>query len=56
MSKKITNSWNNLKKELLKDPETYKEYKQLEPEYRIVSEITKIRIKQCLTQKNWRIR
>jgi hypothetical protein len=26
-------SWDKLKKELLADPETYQEYKELEPEY-----------------------
>lgn len=45
------NSWNNLKAELLKDPETYKEYKQLEPEYKIIAQIIKARINQGLTQK-----
>ena len=51
MNKKITTSWEDVKKELLKDPSVYKEYKSLEPEYKIISQMIKIRIEQGLTQK-----
>ncbi|MHB1696500.1 MAG: helix-turn-helix domain-containing protein [bacterium] len=51
MNKKMTTSWEDVKKELLKDPATYKEYKSLEPEYRIISQMIKIRTEQGLTQK-----
>ncbi|MHB8231897.1 MAG: helix-turn-helix domain-containing protein [bacterium] len=51
MNKKMTTSWEDVKKELLKDPVTYKEYKSLEPEYRIISQMIKIRTEQGLTQK-----
>ncbi len=51
MNKKITTSWKDVKKELLEDPATYKEYKSLEPEYKIISQMLKIRIEQGLTQK-----
>ena len=44
-------TWNELKKELLKDSETYKEYKNLEPEYEIIKEIIKARINQNISQK-----
>ena len=51
MDKKTTSSWEDIKKGLLKDPATYKEYKSLEPEYKIISQMIKIRIEQGLTQK-----
>ena len=51
MDKKTTSSWGDIKKEFLKDPATYKEYKSLEPEYKIISQMIKIRIEQGLTQK-----
>jgi DNA-binding XRE family transcriptional regulator len=51
MNRKITTSWEDVKKELLKDPATNKEYESLEPEYRIISQMIKIRIEQGLTQK-----
>ena len=51
MSKCLGTSWEELKKELLNDPETYKEYKNLEPEYEIIKEIIKVRIDQNITQK-----
>ena len=51
MNKNIGTSWENLKQELLKDPETYKEYKQLEPKYEIINQIIKARIEQDLTQE-----
>jgi DNA-binding XRE family transcriptional regulator len=43
-------SWENLKKELLADPDTYREYKTLEPEYEVIRQIIKARIEQDLTQ------
>jgi len=43
--------WKNLKRELLKDPETYKSYKDLKPEYEIISQIIEARINQNLTQE-----
>ena len=43
-------SWENLKKELLADPDTYREYKALEPEYEVIRQIIKARIEQDLTQ------
>lgn len=43
-------SWENLKKELLADPDTYREYKSLEPEYEVIRQIIKARIEQDLTQ------
>ena len=51
MDKKTTSSWEDIKKELLKNPATYKEYKSLEPEYKIISQMIKIRTEQGLTQK-----
>jgi ribosome-binding protein aMBF1 (putative translation factor) len=51
MSKKITSSWKNIKKELLKDPAVLNEYERLEPDYQIIREIIKARIKQGLSQK-----
>ncbi|MDA8273033.1 MAG: helix-turn-helix transcriptional regulator [Deltaproteobacteria bacterium] len=51
MSKKITSSWKNIKKELLKDPAILNEYERLEPDYQIIREIIKARIKQGLSQK-----
>ena len=43
-------SWVNLKKELLAEPDTYREYKALEPEYEVIRQIIKARIEQDLTQ------
>ena len=51
MSKKITSSWKNIKEELLKDPAVLNEYERLEPDYQIIREIIKARIKQGLSQK-----
>ena len=51
MNKKITGSWKNIKKELLKDPAVLNEYERLEPEYRIIREIIKARINRGLSQK-----
>jgi DNA-binding XRE family transcriptional regulator len=50
MARKQGVSWAELKEELLKDPETYKEYKELEPEYELISQIIKARLEQNLTQ------
>ncbi|OGM85111.1 transcriptional regulator [Candidatus Woesebacteria bacterium RIFOXYC1_FULL_46_16] len=43
--------WNKVKKELLKNKEAYKEYKRLEPKYRLISQLIGARIKKGLTQK-----
>ena len=43
-------SWDKLKKELLADPETYQEYKALEPEYDLIRQIIKARMEQGMTQ------
>lgn len=44
--------WIEVKNRLLKDPETAKDYKELEPEYEIISEIIKARIEQNLSQED----
>ena len=41
MGNKVGTSWEELRAKLLQDPETYSAYKELEPEYEIVSEIIK---------------
>ncbi|MHB1665446.1 MAG: helix-turn-helix transcriptional regulator [bacterium] len=51
MNNKISASWEDVKNELLKDPATYDEYKSLEPEYKIIRQMIKIRTEQGLTQK-----
>lgn len=51
MNNKLGVPWENIKKELLKDSETYNEYKNLEPEYEIIKEIIKARIDQNISQK-----
>lgn len=43
-------SWKILKKELLKDKRVAKEYKRLEPQYRLISQLIEARIKKGLTQ------
>ena len=43
--------WDKVKKELLKDKEVYKEYKRLEPKYKLISQIIGMRNKKGLTQK-----
>lgn len=43
-------SWEKLKTELLADPETYQEYKALEPEYELIRQIIKARMEQNMTQ------
>ena len=44
--------WNEVKKELLKDKGVYKEYKRLEPKYRLISQLIGVRVKKGLTQKD----
>lgn len=43
--------WSEVKKELLKDKEVYREYKKLEPKYRLISQLIGARLKKGLTQK-----
>ena len=43
--------WDEVKKELLKNKEVYKEYKRLEPRYKLISQIIGMRNKKGLTQK-----
>jgi len=43
-------SWEKLKIELLADPDTYQEYKALEPEYEVIRQIIKARMEQDMTQ------
>ena len=49
MKRKRT-SWENIRKEFLKDPDTLREYNRLEPEYEIIKEIIKARIEKDITQ------
>jgi len=44
--------WNEVKKEFLKNKEVYKEYKRLEPQYAVISQIIGARIKKGLTQRD----
>ena len=44
-------SWDHLKKELLKDPAVAKEYNRLAPEYAVISQMIAIRAKKRITQK-----
>lgn len=44
-------SWNDLKKELLKDPKVAKEYIRLTPRYQLISQLIEARTKKGLTQK-----
>jgi len=44
-------SWESFKKELLRDKEFAKEYKRLEPQYALISQLIGIRLKKGLTQK-----
>ena len=44
--------WEEVRAELLKDPETAQAVKDLEPEYEIIQEIIEARIKQGLTQED----
>ncbi len=43
-------TWEDVKKDLLKDPEFEAEVKLLEPEYQIISQIIKARSEQNITQ------
>ena len=43
--------WSKVKKELLKDKGVYKEYKRLEPRYRLISELIAARARKGMTQK-----
>lgn len=42
--------WKEVKKELFKDKVVYKEYKRLEPKYRLISRLIGARLKKGLTQ------
>lgn len=44
-------AWEEYKKEALKDPKILEAYKELEPEYEIISQIIKARIDQNMSQK-----
>lgn len=50
MSNQTNTSWDSMKAELLKDPEVFKEYKELEPEYEIIRQVIAARIDQDITQ------
>lgn len=43
-------NWEDVKKELLKDPKVKAEYDRLEPEYKLISKIIEARIKNKMTQ------
>ena len=43
--------WDEVKKELLSDPEVKKEYDRLQPEFEIISQLIELRAKKHLTQK-----
>lgn len=43
-------NWEDVKKELLKDPKVKAEYDRLEPEYKLIEKIIEARIKKGLTQ------
>lgn len=49
MKKKLS-SWETIKKEILSDSKTLKEYNNLEPEYEIIRETIKARIHNDITQ------
>lgn len=44
-------NWDQLKKELLKDPVVAKEYNRLAPEYAVISQLIAIRAEKKVTQK-----
>ena len=46
-----TQSWKELKKEMLKDPEFKREYDALEPEFRLASELIQARLDKKMTQQ-----
>ena len=43
-------NWREHKKQLMKDPEFRKEYEELEPEYRLASDLIRLRLAKGLTQ------
>lgn len=45
------NNWDEIKKKLLQDPEVKKGYDDLEPEYRMLSNLIEMRNKRKMTQK-----
>ncbi len=51
MKKRIGIPFEEIKEELLKDPAVAKTYKDLEPEYEIISQIIEARIEQNITQE-----
>jgi DNA-binding XRE family transcriptional regulator len=51
MNKRIGKPFEEVKAEFMKDPEFVKAYKELEPEYEIISQIIKSRIENNLTQE-----
>lgn len=44
--------WEDVKKELLKNKEVAREYKKLEPQYQLISELINARIRKGLSQKD----
>ena len=44
-------NWKEHKKQLMKDPEFSKEYKALEPEYKLASALIQLRLSKDLTQE-----
>jgi len=44
-------NWKEHKKQLMKDPEFRKEYEALEPEYKLVSALIRLRLSKGLTQE-----
>ena len=44
-------NWKEHKKQLMKDPEFRKEYEALEPEYKLVSDLIRLRLSKGLTQE-----
>lgn len=44
-------SWKEFKKELLSDPEVRKEYDRLGPEYKLISQVIDLRIKNKISQR-----
>jgi predicted transcriptional regulator len=43
--------WEEFEKQLLKNPETRREYERLAPRYKVISELIRMRIKKNLTQE-----
>lgn len=44
--------WDDVKKELLSDPETKKEYDKLAPRYAVISDLIALRLKKRMSQKD----